>query len=315
MRILSIFTIAALAATSGAFAMAPVTVGTVGNAGYLTINIEDTGHVTGDDATFHNGIGAATTIWNMDFGFLVDGATYEVASYTYSGANYVTAPAATAVNATTVTNTLTFDNANLTAGLQVVGTAPAAGNTAQVVWTFTFNNSGATAITVRPTTWVDVDSYLTDNLYDNDLVGFTNLNGGSIAVGEANGSGGINLDSGVLISTNPAPAALVGISEGAGSSYYWSSSAPFTTKGASVNSGAIETSIRNKIVSGAGNADANNDYISDAGQDSGGALEGTVLTVPASGSVTYTVTALWGSDTDVTPNSFTVTAVNDWSMY
>jgi hypothetical protein len=326
MKKLAFLSCALLLAAGTAQAQQAMSIGS--GAGSLSFTkIYPNGHVDGDDATFNNGTDtAATTIWNNCF-MIHDGTnTWWADSGFTTHTNQVTD--GTVNNSGTVmSNTgMTYTgNSNLTSNLTTTLSAPTAGNTAQVAWAWTFNNSGGTAQNVRVIWFFDADSYIASNLYDDDLsqlvtdvAGYTEQNSiGVIAVGEGTADTGINLNQGVLLDVNVTPTAMYGVADAPagsyGSSYYWSSQNNYDADGPAAQgpevAGSQIPAVNNWTVQ---NDTTTANYISDTGGDVAGVIQ-VDLSVPASGNASVTFTALWGHD-QTTAAGFTA-GTSDWMMY
>jgi hypothetical protein len=286
------------------------------------------GHVDGDDATYDPpGAVAATTLWNLGFLFH-DGTTAvwadkDFTAHTAQAAVGTNTPASSSFSSTNIT----FPGiANLTGSLNFTLTQPVAGDVVRGDWAWTFNNAAASPKNLRILYFVDVDSYLGSNLYDDDraalassVAGYTFGNSrGGIAVGE-NSSGAVNLDQGVLLDVNKAPNGFYGIDDlptgSYGSSYYWSSQFNYASGGSAcpgpeVGGFEIPALYKYKVQN-----DAGNDYVSDAGGDCGGVIQ-VDLVIPASGSDSVTFSATWGLNATVGPNNYVPPAETaDWALY
>jgi hypothetical protein len=290
--------------------------------------IQPNGFVDGDDASYDPPGGtAATTVWNLCWCFH-DGTTAAWADTGFTGhTNQIVVGGNTPAASSFSSTGITFPGiTNLSASLNFTLTQPVAADVARGDWAWTFNNAGGSPINLRTFYFVDVDSYLLTNVYDDDITalassvpGYTFGNSvGGIAVGETN-AGSADLNVGVLCDVNKPPTALYGISDlptgSYGSSYYWSSSFNYAAA-ASACPGPeaavydIPPAFRNKVQN-----DANNDFVADAGGDCGGVIM-VDLVIPAGGSNSLTCSATWGLNSAVGPNNFVPpSAVKDWALY
>lgn len=295
-------------------------IGTTGNQGYLSIELRDNGSAVGDTATFNDGVHSeATTLWKSNF-MLYDGTTTWWADGDSVHTSTVTAGTPTNADAQHFSNTFTFTgNSDLSATLDFVLTQPVANNVSQATYTWTFSNAGSSPISLRVVWLHDGDNYIDTNAYDDDVIGFvdsTNNSLGAIAQGQGNGSGGIDMDSSVLMDTTTEPEALLGLGGGEGPGNWWTDANNWADQNGCTSSIGICPLYVNSIRdTDDANIDADQNDIVDAPGDVGGAIQWAV-TVPASGNTQIVHTATWGLDTDVAPNSWAgVTKVADWQLF
>ncbi len=273
----------------------PYTISIGSGDGSLSINdLYSWGHLGGDTATYDPvGSAAATTIWNMCW------ALYDVSGdtmYFMDKAGFLahtTRPTDGAIvtTATGMTNTgMTFGStADLTANLAVNLTQGITFPFPKATFTWTFNNSAATAKDLRLFWFVDMDNYLNTNDYFDDYVGMTpSANGGlAIVLSNSDGSGGLNMDEAIVADSDTAPDRWTGISDNLGSSYYWSSTSNYAGIGVEAVK-QIDDSLNLKVEN-----DADTNLVTDSGQDVAGAMQWN-LSVPTSGSTTINATLTWG---------------------
>lgn len=300
-------------------------IGTTGTAGYLSAELRDNASAVGDAGTFNDGVHAEdTTIWKSNLMFS-DGTTTWWSDDPLDSTGHPAGEQATAgtprnPDAENFTNTFTFTgNADLTASLTVVLSQPVADNVSQVTYTWTFANAGASAINLRFVWLHDGGDYLNATSCNDDAMGFVdsaNNSLGAIVQGLDNGSGGIDMDSSVLMDTSTEPEAILGLGGTNGPGNWWGDAGGWADQNGCTASTGIPSlyfnSIRDDLDA---DVDADNDAILDAPGDVGGAIQWAVV-VPAGGNVAVVHWATWGLDTDVDPNSWvSTTNVPDWQLY
>ncbi len=270
----------------------PYTVSIGSGDGALNINmLYSWGHFDGDTATFKPvGSAEGTTIWNLCWALYDEaGDTMYFMDTGFTVHTVHPTDGTIATTATGMTNTgMTFGStANLTAnlGVNLTQTVPSP----KATFTWTFNNTAATAKDLRLFWFVDVDNYTDTNNYEDDYVGMTpSTNGGlAIVLGNSDGSGGLDMNEAVVVDSDTAPDRWAGISDNLGSSYYWSSSSNYAGIGVeSVKQ--IDDSLNLKVEN-----DANANLVSDTGQDVAGVMQWN-FSVPTSGATTINATLTWG---------------------
>lgn len=297
-----LFSIPAL--TQGPYSMSIGTgVGSISFSG-----VYSTGYIAGDDASFEYTSGSsANTIWNLCW-FVYDEANAQAYFMDKAGFGHTNQPSDGTIttSSTQITNTgMSYASSpGFTSDLSLDLTQPTPGDTAQLTWSWTFHNSNASAMNIRVIWFVDADVYLDTNDYFDDYVAFepsTNNSGRAIALGNADGSGNVDLNQGMLADADVTPSRHFGISDSLGSSYYWSSSSNFLGKGP-----ADANEIHDDYVNVVQN-DADSNKLSDSGLDIGGVLQFD-LTIPASGSTSLNCYLTWGLNQ-------TASDVSDWSLY
>jgi hypothetical protein len=293
-------------------------IGTSGSAGYLDLNLGDNGSTSGGTGTFNNGTAQGTTIWHCGFA-VFDGTSIEWHSF---GATEHTTQATPGTpsnpDGATWSNTFSYSTiTGLTSTLTVTLDQPVAGNVSRATYEWDFANADASPKDIQLVWFVDGDVDIAPATYGTNYVGFTdstNNSLGAIGMGHTDGSGGIDMDIGMLMDSTTAPSALLGIAESQGATYWWSDSSVFDGNGAVTYNG-IGPAQENLIIDQSGDADADDDYVSDTATDVGAAMQWE-LTVPASGNVGLVCSITYGLDTDLTPSSWTyVSAVGDWLLF
>lgn len=265
------------------------------------------GNVNGDDATFTNATGSATTIWNGCF-MLTDTAnsanTYWMDKAGFSAHTSRPTDGTIANTATQLTNNgMTYAGlTGITSNLALNLSQPTVGDTAKATWAWTFNNANASISNLRMIFFVDGDINIGTS-YANDLVCAITSDFGAyrtVCQGKSS-SGRVDLESGIKIDCDNTITRFFGLSNASGPSYWWSNTAPYAPYGPQIVY-KIDDSYANKIEN-----DVNNDKIADAVQDSGMAIQ-VDFQVPASGSKTITFTATWGLNV-------IASEVGNWSLY
>ena len=276
-------------------------------AGSLTITasaptgIYSFGNIRGDTADFYpDALTHGTTIWNICL-FLYDktNAKYYYMDAGFTGTDHtsnkpVDGTINTATLPTSFTNTgMTFPNSSgLTANLTVTISQPTPGDTARLTYTYAFNNANASPIDLKMLFFADVDSYI-DASYTSDLVSacdsdfITGNNRVTLAQGENDGTGKVDLNKGVKIDCDTAITDFAGFNNDTGASYWWSDTAPYNPNGMDSAHG-IYSGYSRKL-----ELDTTGDLLSDAGRDSAIVIQ-TEFTVPATGSKTVHFYATWG---------------------
>ncbi len=292
-------------------------IGTSGSAGYLDLNLQDNGATVAGTGTFHNGTAQGTTIWHSDFA-VFDGANIVWHSFgATEHTTMVTAGTPSNPDGATWSNTFTYSTiTGLTSTLTVTLDQPIAGNVSRATYDWNLANADTSPKNIRLIWFVDGDVDIAPATYSTNYVGFTDSTSnsrGAIGMGHTNGSGGIDMDIGMLMDSTTAPSALLGIAEGTGATYWWSDSSVFDGNGAVTYNG-IGPAQEFLIVNQSGDVDANDDYVSDAGTDVGAAMQWD-LTVPASGNIGVVCSITYGLDTDLAPSSWSGSEVADWVLF
>ena len=311
-KVFCLFTSMALAAVafadSGPYAMS---IGSGAGSLEIPVNgtsgIYSTGWMQGDTGTFNPGdTGAASTVWKSFF--LLRNDTDNLNYFADNdGTHTPKIPDGTvATSPTSITNNnFVLDN-DQTGSLSVNLTAPTAGDTAKLEYTWTVNNGTGTDKSFRLIYHFDTDNYLGTDDYADDLVARVDSRMGGtygLALGENDGSGNLNLNHGILIDTD-SPNTYFGMNNTNGPSNWWRHAQGYTTNGMDLTY-SIDPTIENTVEN---DADTNN--FSDSGEDSGGALQVNFV-VPANGSKTVKFSATWGLNEVIVPPA----SVSDWSLY
>ena len=301
-------------------------------AGSLTITasgasgIYSFGNARGDTADFYADVSThETTIWNLCF-FIYDktNAKYYYMDYGFTGTDHTSnRPVDGTINIATLptsfTNTgMTFPNSSgLTANLTVTISQPTPGNTARLTHTYAFNNTNASPIDVKMLCFADVDCYFgdtghstgyTDDLNsacDSDFI--TGNNRVTLAQGENDGTGKVDLNRGVKIDCDNPITDFAGLNDTGGASYWWSNSYNYASHGMDVVHG-IDPLYSRKI-----QLDANSNLLSDSGLDSAIVIQ-TEFTVPAYGTKTINFYATWGLD-QILSGWTPPTSVENWVVF
>lgn len=287
----------------GQTAISTVSVGS--GAGSLSVDsFNSWGFIDGDNATFDNGTDtAATTIWNLcwmvydvdaDASYYLDEG-FTAAEHTNNRVTDGTVDQS-GLPASFSNTGIGFPNsANLSADLVVTASAPDAGNTARLAWSWTFDDTSGTTRNLRLIWFVDVDSYIDTNDYQDDFAAFTtsaNHSGLAIAMGNSGGSDDVDLNTGVLVDANTAPARSYGISDSLGSSFYWSAQNTWATDGPEIVK-QIDDALWDTVQN-----DADNNGVSDTGNDAGAAMQFDIA-VPSNSSSSLECYLTWGDDSTV----------------
>jgi hypothetical protein len=250
-----------------------------------------------DAADFDNGTVSGLTVWNCVWMLrdVTNSASYFM-DRNFIGAehtsNRVADGTVAAPSSTEMTNTgMTFPNtANLSCDLDIQLSQPTPGDTAQVTWTWAFNNSGGAALDLRFVWFIDGDLIMGGDAYNNDLVAIvpSDYHSSRAAVmGEDAGGGVLDPNRGLKIDCETATSVAAGLSNNTGPSYWWSNNAPYAGLGPEVTY-AIVAPLADAVEN-----DADVNYLADAQRDSGMALQAD-FTVPATGSNTVVFHATWG---------------------
>lgn len=325
MKTSALVALAALGLSASAVSAANLTIGSGG--GSLTVNVNDSGYVLGDTATYNTGTESGTTIWKLFFAFVEGSNVVYVDSDGTSPDIGAGSPSSTA---TTLTNNgrSAAPIPDLNVDLQVTLSQPTIGsntNVAQLDFAWTLNNTSASPRTVSAAGWLDADLNIGSGSYTDNVIAFAsgNVNGYAIgnplgAIGFSNGPGSVDLNKGVLFDAiTPGGVAqgdvtLAGIANAPGASSWWVSTAPYAATGFSAVLG-IDSTHANAI-----EGDGNADYLIDAGTDIGGAIS-VDLPVPASGSATVTFRLIYGLDTTINGSTFVPptppSSVETWNLY
>lgn len=304
-----------LALASAAFAQGPYSMSIGSGTGSLTITAGATagaysnGMILGDTAVFNSGSGAAgSTIWKTFF-LLRNDTDNENYWCDNTAAHTTKLPAGTLANTpTSITNSnFAMTAAGQTGSLAMTLSQPTPGDTAKINWAWTINNGTAAAKNYRIVFHFDADSYIGSNNYADDFVSRapnTMAGGSVVGFGEGNGAGAVDLNNGILIESSVAPTSFFGLSSSSGPSNWWSNASGYTPNGVEATN-SIAPIYANTVQN-----DANTNFVSDAGEDSGGALQ-VDFAVPANGATTVNLAATWGLNQLLTGAA----PVSDWELY
>lgn len=312
-RILFSFCLALPVAFAGAAGPYSISVGS--GAGSLAFtNIFSDGQVIGDDGMFdpEGAVISDYTVYRNYF--MVHNVTDNVTFW----ADNVAAHVPEIPDGTVATNPAGFTNVgidfgnNLAGSLAVTMAQPAPGDSAGIQFTWNIANLSATPKAVRIIWFMDVDSYLASNAYDDDMcVRLANTFGGggsAIAVGEGTPNTSVNGALGVLLESSVPATRVFGVADpptgSYGSTYYWTNENNFVGLGPEVNK-EILPSIGNTVQN-----DADNNGAADVAGDVAGATQVDLMIAPsAAPSVTFQ--AVWGTNVTYSPLS----SVSGWMLY
>ncbi len=279
-----------------------------------------------DDIGFSFNTGPGSSVWNCTWYFsdgTVQAFSDDPGAFTgplhqndLVGSNTGTTASTNSADITAFGGTTAIPN--LTGTLDIsVNDGP--GSSAVVTYAWTIDNSGGSAVDLTIVWFLDGDV----PTFSSNLSGFTSSDFGDYSIvntvgapgiGLAGTGGAIDLSTGYLLDSNVNPAYLLGLGDSGGASFWWASANNFAGLGVEENFG-IPPALQNNIVTnGDTDGDTDDDFIQDTPQDSGVALQWEV-SVPASGSTSLEAYLVYGIGQELQPNSFTSTAVSDWSMY
>lgn len=281
------------------------------------------GNIRGDCGDFYaNATDHGTTIWNLCL-FIQDktNSQYYFMDKNFTGAAHVNnKPVDGTINTTTLptsfTNTgMTFPNsAGLTADLTVALSQPTAGDTVRLTNTYAFANSGGSPIDLKMIYFLDADSYIDGGSgYNTDLKSacdsdfITGNDRVTMAIGENDGTGKVDLNKGIKIDCDTAINDYMALNNNTGPSYWWSNSAPYNPNGMDTVLG-IHADYSKKM-----ELDVDANLLSDEGRDSAIAIQ-TEFTVPAGGSKTVNFYATWGLD-QILNGWAPPTSIRDWELF
>ncbi len=196
-------------------------------------------------------------------------------------------------------------------GLGVVMAQPVPGQSAGVQFVWSFGNTSFTTKTLRMIWFLDVDSYLGTDAYDDDMCvrllnTYPGASGSALAVGEGVDDANVNGVMGIKAETN-LPATVYGVADSAGSfgsTYWWQNQNNFAGLGPEVEK-AIPAMLANTVQN-----DANNNAAADVDGDVGAALQ-VEVDIPAGGTPFLVFQAVWGTNITYTGGS----SVTDWTIY